>query len=187
MVIHCFIWILVLLNLSCGVLPQEQLNTLYGHKGNALHWASYDFPLNIMVTSAVSGYEYDKVIQEVDHLHNLTSCNLFNVGRIDKDDPRVVLHKHRDIILSYSLSSNFSYGETLPWESIVPGYLYAAEVGLNKGMPKDALNKVILHELLHVLGLDHDMLKSSVLYKDASASNGEVEAVDVSFIRLWCL
>jgi hypothetical protein len=188
MVVQSFIWILVLLNLSCvSVLHKEELNTRKGATGASLHWGPWDFPLNILISSEVSNETYDRVVKEATHISNVVGCTTFSVSKIDKNDFRVVIHKHRDVLVSYNITNPFNDGEIHYQEATLPGYLYATEVYLNEKLKGDYLNKVIRHELLHVLGLDHDSSKRSVLYKWAGISEGDIEGLDVDYIRNQCL
>lgn len=186
LVFQSLIW-LVILNLSCaGVIQKEELSLLRGVKGNVLQWGAWDFPLRILVTSDVEDYMYDIVVQESIYISNIVSCNLFTAGRIDKNDFRVVVPQHRDVILHHNLANGMGHGEASIYENSIKPYFYAFDVAINPSLNKEDTKKVIRHELLHVLGLAHDFSKTSIMYKHSTISEGNIESIDVDYLRKQC-
>lgn len=68
------------------------------------------------------------------------------------------------------------------------GRILSADVALDRGLPADLLDRVVLHELGHVLGLDHDRESSSVMFEVASGrpkalSGRDVDALVDAYVR----
>lgn len=173
---------------ECSFGYKEELNLMKTSSGDPARWNVMSFPLTIYVASDTPEIVVDNLRKVVLDLSKDTKCNLFNVYILDNRDSKFGgLLKFGEIsFISTEVQFTINADTYLREVKNGDGLIHSAEVTVGKHIKDKDLYKVIKHELLHVLGLGHDIFKESIMYENAADSAGVVESVDLLYVRNQC-
>lgn len=185
---------LILLLVGCGTDDKEELNLIRNKQGVPFHWNSSDFPLTVFIPDTLDRLVVNVLHEEVDGLNKDVGCDLFGIEVQPEANRKFYgmpeLLSYQDVVFQVNPVSDKERAHTevflIKGDLGRQGIMYSADISMSPSTQLIYMNKVIRHELLHVLGLDHDSSKRSVMYISAEDSNGYVEKVDLEYVRNEC-
>lgn len=152
-----------------------------------VRWRKEDFPLRLMVIESELAPEYIQAIEESVHDWNTAAnFNLFSVHIVSDDEWRTrgVITETNIIYIGALDSEASEAGVTRYVAGDETGYMQFAVVMLRNDLSKKKYGKiVVLHELGHVLGIDHSPNDfGNVMYPVATNTKATIRRADVRYV-----
>jgi hypothetical protein len=176
---------------SCNT--EEKLNLLKTSEGKPYYWQPDVFPLTILVPSNTSKFMYDKLLQAAEELNLRVNCTVLDIqirpeselvfsGFQDYREYGKVVFKVQDVREDRLAETEVFLQPGLQGEE---GIIKFAEIRIPENT-KDRVKYEIMHELMHTVGIGHDLNKDSIMYIAVHDSEYKIEDIDLKYMQNIC-
>jgi hypothetical protein len=179
-----FILTALLISLSCA--PGSN-GAFTNRRGEMLRWRGTDFPLDIVVSSNVPDWVQDSVVGGIARWNREVNSDVFRIREeIPWNDLEFISRRNSTVYVMMGDLPDVNAPNSLRAETELHSmgmYFTDATLTFDVAIPPEDAMIVALHELGHVVGLDHDTWRPSIMYRYADESGGRVMEDDINFIR----
>jgi hypothetical protein len=152
--------------------------------GHELKWHKSDFPLECMYDAEELSPEYLTAIESVmAEFNTQVGFSLFGHCLSWVVPGGMPEHAESTVIIDLCEDRKAHGATTKHRYDKKTGQILSASVCIDPGLSGLTLYKAVLHEMGHVIGLDHDREKTSIMYPSIGARPKELSKKDVSLLR----
>ena len=169
-------------------LSQDIPETAMTFRDFRYHWAYEDFPLSIYPVAGTSVTSLNHLKAAVNFWNKQIGSEIFVIKRNHPQEPRTVgsvLFGERDLH-GWAPGRDFAGITQFRFSNDIFGHIYrihSTNVWIHEDMPESLMHATLIHELGHVLGLEHDERIGSCMFPIAEFVVPQVDADDVTHIR----
>jgi hypothetical protein len=178
----CLISLLV--SLSCA--PGSN-GAFTNRRGETLRWRGTDFPLDVVVSSNVPDWVQDSVVGGIARWNREVNSDVFRMREeIPWNDLEFFSRRNSTVYVVMADIPDINGPNSLRAETTLRStgeYFTDATLTFDVTLPPEDATIVALHELGHVVGLDHDTWRPSIMYRYADESGGRIMEDDANFVR----
>ena len=166
-------------------------NCLRNKYNNIIYWRRY--PIIIRIDSNLSDYQIDSTMAAVDRWNRVANAQIFSYNMIQENSDSSSERIDSSVwIGECQLGRNSEEQQLLGFTNRT--FLldsYGEPIRINLGsiciwnhLSDDQWYPVVLHELGHIVGLNHDMQENSIMYPDPVSSTGNILNEDREYVRI---
>lgn len=165
--------------------PPRNGGMLVSQSGAAYHWSPDSFPIPVFIDSSLSLKAYQEVVDSCNVWNAAVRGQVFNCGVPDEDAALVHVSMGQ---LGINASGNPVSGRAVfvlhtDDEGNDHGQILFASVYLDLEAEVSKYRQILSHELGHVLGLDHDNDKESLMYPSVIDTSWTIQPEDIRAVR----
>ena len=165
-------------------------NYLRNKYGNIVYWRRY--PVIIRIDSNLSDYQIESTMAAVDRWNRIANTQVFSYSIIEENNSNDSQQTTSSVwIGECQLGRNSEQQQLLGFTNrtfLVDSY--GEPIRINSGsiciwnyLSDDQWYPVVLHELGHIIGLNHDLQENSIMYPDPVNSRGNITIEDRQYLR----
>lgn len=172
-----WLWAVVLLFSGCVASHVQHTNGVrFDDSGNVVRWRQQNFPLSISHDDSLDDADILALHAAVRSWNRAIGTPVFRT--MDEHWGAVHVRQH---FLDNPSPNLILQG--LAWREYTDANYTRCVITLNSETEDFETEIVLLHELGHALGLEHDSWRESIMYSNAVASGGRIMQDDIQFIR----